>query len=123
MKSSHFEPKNTNIEVNKSKSVMFHFFLQVIIVPSLHVFESKSTTDLNDLSLNIRVSSIRKPDRKSSCFVDPAENFPSSRYYRNQTLERPNPWSQTFDDEEDSCLLGSDNERGIYLKFRGGKIL
>jgi len=76
--------------------------------PDYGVLETKSPTadtSNSDLSLSVSLSSIHK-ERKSSCFVDPAENFPSSRYYRFQTLQRPNPWSQSFEveDEEDSLL-------------------
>jgi len=64
---------------------------------------TSSEISLTDLK---SVVSIRKL-RESSCFVDPAENFPCSRYYRNEGLERPNPWSQQsldVEDEEDSLL-------------------
>lgn len=55
------------------------------------------------------------------CFVDPEENFPSSTYYRQPELKRPQPWQKTSrgvldDQNEDMNLIPIDSEGNLPVE-------
>ena len=67
-------------------------------------------SDLNVVQLTELRNSHPGAELGSTCFVDPEENFPSSVYYRQTDLIRPNPWERV---ETTYSLSESSIERTI----------